>query len=453
MGKAFSELLNWYGLVDEGVVLCKDGSLIAGWHLNGIDTEPMDGEAIAHRTELLARAIKNFDDADGFWVDLARRPLRSYRTSEKDFDVEVLQVFERERATHFEEDSDNHSNRITLCYQWQVPKKIKDVEGALQAFKARCSLVEARFSSLFEMTRMGKRVDVDDHHEIAFNRDELLGRLASGVSGRFCKVNVPRIPVYLDRIFAPEWVHEDPKRLPVMSGRPVAIIAVDGYPGISTPEMLKVIESYPIEYQWTTRFLPMGKEKALSAISEKKRAWMFGMASLKSQMSQENEVVNTFAASMADEAQGALDEVDAGDMSYGDFTSIITIFGDNSLIEDRLISAATEIVEELSQQGFTARRETFNALEAFLSTLPGHRKENVRRGILSSENFTDLIPISTIWSGFATNPHKGFPNNSPALLRAKSITGEPYFSTCIRVMWVIQWCLVPQGQVSPFYLA
>ena len=427
MGKAFSELLNWYGLVDEGVVLCKDGSLIAGWHLNGIDTEPMDGELIARRTEQLAQAIKNFDDADGFWVDLARRPLRSYRTSEKDFDVEVLQIFERERATHFEEDGDNHTNRITLCYQWQVPKKIKDVEGALQAFKARCSLVEARFSSLFEMTRMGKRVDVDDHHEIAINRDELLGRLASGVSGRFCKVNVPRIPVYLDRIFAPEWVHEDPKRLPVMSGRPVAIIAVDGYPGISTPEMLKVIESYPIEYQWTTRFLPMGKEKALSSIGEKKRAWLFGMASLKSQMSQESEVVNTFAASMADEAQGALDEVDAGDMSYGDFTSIITIFGDNSLKEDLLIGAATEIIEELSQQGFTARRETFNALEAFLSTLPGHRKENVRRGILSGENFTDLIPISTIWSGFATNPHKKFPNNSPALLRAKSITGEPYF--------------------------
>ena len=29
MAEPFSHLLNWYGLVDEGTVLCKDGSLIA----------------------------------------------------------------------------------------------------------------------------------------------------------------------------------------------------------------------------------------------------------------------------------------------------------------------------------------------------------------------------------------------------------------------------------------
>ena len=427
MDKPFSELLNWYGLVDEGVVLCKDGSLIAGWHLTGIDTEPMDGEAIEARTDLLARSIKDFGNEDAFWIDLARRPLRSYKTSEKDFDAGVLQIFERERADYFEAEDDNYANRITLCYQWQVPKKITDIDESLKAFKTRCRLVETRFSSLFDMTRMVKRVDVDDHHEIAFNRDELLGRLASGMTGRFCKINVPRIPVYLDRIFAPEWVHDDPKKLPVMSGRPVAVIAVDGYPSVSTPEMLKLLESLPIEYQWTTRFLPMAKGKATSAITEKQKAWSFSKSGLKSQMSQSSELVNAFSENMAFEAQAALDEVDSGDMSYGDFTSVITVFGDHSLVHDELVDVATEIVEELSQQGFSARRETFNALEAYLSTLPGHRKENVRRGILSCANFTDLIPVSSIWSGLPINPCNKFPSNSPALLRAKSTSGEPYF--------------------------
>ena len=206
MAEPFSHLLNWYGLVDEGTVLCKDGSLIAGWYLQGIDTEPMDLEAVEARTENLARAIKDFREEDGFWIDLARRPLRSYKTSEKDFDPEVLQVFERERAEYFEAEDDNYANRITLCYHWMPPKKLTSVEDALEAFKGRCRLVETRFNSLFELTRMGLRRDTDDHHEIEFMRDELLGRLASGLSGRFCKVNVPRIPVYLDRVFAPEWI-------------------------------------------------------------------------------------------------------------------------------------------------------------------------------------------------------------------------------------------------------
>ena len=63
--------------------------------MQGIDKEPMDMEAIEARTGNLARAIKDFREEDGFWIDLARRPLRSYKTSEKDFDPEVLQIFER----------------------------------------------------------------------------------------------------------------------------------------------------------------------------------------------------------------------------------------------------------------------------------------------------------------------------------------------------------------------
>ncbi len=427
MGKAFSELLNWYGLVSEGTVLCKDGSLIAGWYLSGIDTEPLDFETVQNRTENLARAVKDFREEDGFWIDLARRPLRTYKTSEKDFDAPVLQIFESERAEYFESEDNNYSNRITLCYHWIPPKLSGDLDETLQSFKARCRLVETRFNSMFKLTRMGLRRDVDDHHEVEVERDELLGRLASGLSGRFCKVNVPRIPVYLDRIFAPEWVHSSPQSLPYMSGRPVAVIAVDGYPSVSSPEMLKLLETLPIEYQWSTRFLPMSKNKASGAVKDKQKAWAFSKSSLKSQLSKESEAVNAFSQQMALEAQDALNDLDAGDMSYGDFTSVITIFGDASFSEDALSSVAVEIVEELSQQGFTARRETFNALEGFLSTLPGHRSPNMRRGILSSVNFADLVPISTIWSGQPINPCNKFPNNSPALLRAQSSTGEPYF--------------------------
>ena len=64
MAKAFSELLNWYGLIDNGVVLCKDGSLLAGWYLEGIDTEPMDGETVAAHADVFARVIGEFGDDD-----------------------------------------------------------------------------------------------------------------------------------------------------------------------------------------------------------------------------------------------------------------------------------------------------------------------------------------------------------------------------------------------------
>jgi type IV secretion system protein VirB4 len=427
MAKAFSELLNWYGLIDNGVVLCKDGSLLAGWHLEGIDTEPMDGETVAAHADVFARVIGEFGDDDGFWVDLARRPLKSYRTAEYDFAAPVLQELERERSDYFETSDNNYANRITLVYQWTPARKHKTLESSLKAFEARRKTVEDRFGSLYKTTRMGKRVDRDDHHDIPFARDELMGRLVSSLQGRFSKVNVPSIPCYLDRVVATEWHHGKPHSFPIVNSRPLAVIAIDGFPDKSSPEVLKFLEMLPVEYQWTTRFLPMDRIKAERTIKKKANDWAFAKTSLAGQASKEAGRVNGFAAQMAAEANEIASSLEGGDLRFGDFTSIITIFGDVGLPEEQLSTIANSVVETCTEQGFAARIETFNALEAYLSSLPGHRKENMRRGILSTTSFADLIPISTIWSGSATNPCKFFPKGSPALVRAQSVSGEPYF--------------------------
>ena len=451
MTKAFNELINWYGLIDEGVVRCKDGSLIAGWYLEGIDTEPLGAEEKAARTEALARAMADFRDEDGFWIEFARRPLRSYKTAEKDFDSPALQIFEAEREAFFQAEDANYSNRITLCYHWKpaslgtasaagrIPgaKLLGKVTGQdgedqnqlLRTFAARCSMVENRLGGHYGMTRMGLRTDVDDHHEIPMRRDALLGRLASSLSGRFCKINVPGIPVYLDHVLAPEWVHRLPWHLPTISARPAAIIAVDGYPAQSSPEMLALLEALPIEYQWTTRYLPLSPTSAKAGIATRRRGWSFSRSSLRSQFKRDEDstAVSHFADDMAQETVDAITGVESGDMSFGTCTTVLTLFGNDDSSEDLLKAITDRIITELSQNGFSARRETLNALEAFLSTLPGHRAENVRAGLINSQAFADLIPISTIWSGHATNPSNKFPSGSPALVRALSATGEPYF--------------------------
>lgn len=431
MAEAFHELIKWWGLIDEGVVLCKDGSLVAGWYLEGIDTEPLSLEEAMGRTERLAWALKDFGDEDGFWVDFARRPLRTYKTSEKDFEAPVLQVIEAERAAFFEAEHANYTNRITLCYHWVPPRSMRlrdDHDATLRAFATQCRQVETQFGTLYRLERMGLRREVDDHHEIEYRRDALLGRLASSLSGRFCKVNVPEIPVYLDRILAPEWAHGWPWTLPVVSGRPVAIIAVDGYPDRSRPGMLSFLENQKIEFQWTTRFLPCSSTRAKTEIEARYRSWSFAASPFRTLFDRDADTRGTsFAARMAAETDLARTAIDSGDMSFGDFTTVLTLFGDYDTSEAALKDFALLAVKVIGNEGFSARLETFNALEAFLSTLPGHRTENIRGGLLNAQAFTDMIPISTIWSGQPTNPCNKFPKNAPALIRALSEGGEPYF--------------------------
>ena len=45
--RRFVDVLNWGALVAPGVMACKDGSLLAGWEVTGIDSESMEPEALA----------------------------------------------------------------------------------------------------------------------------------------------------------------------------------------------------------------------------------------------------------------------------------------------------------------------------------------------------------------------------------------------------------------------
>ena len=44
--KGSGKVINWEMLVAPGLIGCRDGSLIAGWEVTGIDTETMEEVAI-----------------------------------------------------------------------------------------------------------------------------------------------------------------------------------------------------------------------------------------------------------------------------------------------------------------------------------------------------------------------------------------------------------------------
>jgi type IV secretion system protein VirB4 len=72
--------------------------------------------------------------------------------------------------------------------------------------------------------------------------------------------------------------------------------------------------------------------------------------------------------------------------------------------------------------GFTAKREGVNAVEAWLSSLPGHVYANVRRPLVHTLNLAHLMPLSCVWAGPARNDHLG----GPPLLLAQTAGSTPF---------------------------
>ena len=75
--RRFIDVLNWGALVAPGVMACKDGSLVAGWDVAGIDTESLEPDALAGRLRHLGFALSGLSDGETVWSVFDRRPLAS----------------------------------------------------------------------------------------------------------------------------------------------------------------------------------------------------------------------------------------------------------------------------------------------------------------------------------------------------------------------------------------
>ena len=78
--------------------------------------------------------------------------------------------------------------------------------------------------------------------------------------------------------------------------------------------------------------------------------------------------------------------------------------------------------------GFTTIREGVNAVEAWLSSLPGQTYANVRQPLVHTLNLAHLMPLSSVWAGPARNEHlaKITRTECPPLLHASTAGSTPF---------------------------
>jgi type IV secretion system protein VirB4 len=93
----------------------------------------------------------------------------------------------------------------------------------------------------------------------------------------------------------------------------------------------------------------------------------------------------------------------AGDaVAFGYCTATVTVWAtDLASAEEQL----TQVERLITGEGFTVHRETINAVEAWLSSVPGHVHANIRRPLLSSMNIAHIMPHTALWGGPEQNAH------------------------------------------------
>ena len=416
--------LPWAALVAPGVVLNKDGSFQRSFAFRGPD---LDSATEAELVSACARAnnvLKRFGSGWALFFEAERREALGY--PDNLFPDAASWLVEQERRGGFEAEGHHFESIYHGTLVWlPLPdssdaagrtlvdrpddRKGRDWHASLAGFIAESDRMLDLLSGFMPEVR-------------ALGDAETLTYLHGTVSTRRHPVAVPETPIYLDALLAdtPLVGGLEPK----LGDRHLRTLTVLGFPNLSRPGILDALNHQDFGYRWVTRFIALDKTDATKALTKIRRQWFNKRKSITALLrevmyNQPVQLLDSDADNKVVDADLALQALGGDHVAFGYLTTTITVSdADRNRAEDK-VRAVERIVNGL---GFTAKREGVNAVEAWLSSLPGQAYANVRQPLVHTLNLAHLMPLSSVWAGPTENHHLG----GPPLLYAQTSGSTPF---------------------------
>lgn len=420
-----SDVLLYAEMIGPSVLRLKDGALLTGFLVSGPDLESALPGPWAAMSQAIHRALQELDAGWTVHVETARVPRSDYARG--DFSDPTCQLIEderKERCLYFET---RQWIFLTYAPRWArssagsqlkswlderpCSSPAEDLVRQRREFEAKVETFEHALASCLEIVRL--------RHDAA--NDELLQAIHYCVSGHFQPVRLPDVPVCLDVLLAEGWIQGQPL---LLGERLVGAVTLRGYPGDSFPGCLQALQALPFAFRWSNRFIVKDYQESEALLKKEQRRWQQKTRSFVSQLLRSGGRLDHHAVERANELDSALGDLNAGAVAYGHHSSVFLVSADTA--ED-VESRCAMLSARIRETGFVPHIETYNALEAFVGSLPGHRRQNVRRPVIHTLNFADLLPVSREWGGSPTCPSPHFPEQDPALLQTVSASGARFF--------------------------
>ncbi|MET0100768.1 MAG: conjugal transfer protein TrbE [Sedimenticola sp.] len=437
--KGLPDLLNYAAEIEDGIILGKDGSLMAGWIYQGDDHA---SAMPAQRNALAAHVNSALGMLGSGWMthhDCIRTPVAAYTPPEAShFPDPISRLIDEERRRLFDQHCRYYESRhlLFLTYLPPTTRKSKlglyfyedDGEGKknsasleLEKFRSAIAELEDRLGSFFRMERLLGHPYRDEQDRVHI-QDHLLSAIHLAVSGIDQPINLPAVPMYLDAVIGGQDFSAGIS--PKIGDRHIRLVSIDGFPQESYPGILDALDQVPISYRWNTRFIYLEGYEAEGELERYRKVWEQKERSFRDQMfNTQSGRVDLDARAMTGDALEAQAEAASGFVRYGYYTSVIVLSDEESATVERSAKQVMQIVRNL---GFGARLETVNAVEAWLGTLPGHGVQNIRRPPLHTLNLAHMLPLSSVWAGEPVNPCPFYPANSPPLLYGATDGSTPW---------------------------
>lgn len=414
--------LPWAALVAPGVILNKDGSFTSGLRFRGPDLDSSDEAELMAVRGRLNNALRRLGSGWCLHLEARRRPADPYPAAT--FTAPAAWLVDDERRERFEGGEPAFETDYFAALTWLPPAdrtramerwlfdgleaEGRDWRASLEAYGREVeTLSDLLADALPELSRL------DDQ--------ALLTWLHDTVSTRALTVRPPQTPMFLDA-----WLADTPLTggvAPRLGDAWLKVVSVRGLPSLTRPSLLDALSALPFPYRWTVRWIALDKTDAEVELIRLRKRWFakrkgVGVLLREAITKEEVPLLDTDAAAKTEECDGALEALGAETCGFGYLTLTVTV---SAASEGEAAGRARSIEAALNAQGFVARTEDLNAVDAWLGSLPGEPYADVRRPLVSTLNLADLMPASAVWAGPARDPLLG-----PPLLVARTAGATPF---------------------------
>ena len=416
--------LPWAALVAPGVILNKDGSFQRTAAFRGPDLESATEAELISACARANNVLKRFGTGWALHFEAERREALGYPAST--FPDAASWLVDEERRAGFEGAGAHFESRYHLTLTYMPPADQADTAGralvernddrrgrdwrqALAAFVAETDRALDLLSGFMPDVR-----PLDDAETLTF--------LHAAISTHAHAVSPPETPMYLDGLLADTPLTGGLE--PMLGDRHLRTLTILGFPNLSRPGILDALNHQDFGYRWVTRFIALDKTDAIKALTKLRRQWFNKRKSVTALLreviyNQPVQLLDSDADNKMVDADLALQELGGDHVAFGYLTTTITVADTDTARADEKVRAVERIVNGL---GFTTIRETINAVEAWLGSLPGHVYANVRQPLVHTLNLAHLMPLSSVWAGPTRNAHL----DGPSLLYAETSGSTPF---------------------------
>lgn len=432
-GPSFADLVPYAGLVADGVILLKDGSLIAGWYYSGPDAESSTNLERNEISRHINAALVQLGSGWMLHVDAMRIPSRGYPEPHRSaFPDQITLAIDNERRAQFERESGHFESQHALILTYRVPepkssalvrymysdpesRSARFADRVLEQFQTATRAFAQRLGTVLTLRRMATHAVRDPSSGRTALYDDLFQFVRFCISGENHPVRLPCIPMYLDWLATAEFQHG---LEPMVDGRSLAVVGLDGFPAESFPGILNALDLMPLSYRWSSRFIFLDEHEARARLERTRNKWRQKVRPFLDQLFQtQARAVDQDAMIMVAETEDAIASASSQLVSYGYYTSVVILFDTDRAA---LLEKAEAVRRLIQAEGFGARIEGLNATEAYLGSLPGNSLANVREPLINTANLSDLLPFNSVWTGEPCCPCPLYPPMAPPLMQVAS---------------------------------